>query len=88
MIKVKRLFSILSIAVIIGFVGGIIILLPPIVANRYIQYGMFRLIGVSLQRNLNVAIFFSLYIFLISYLVWFLVTKKMRFAKNRRNVAG
>ena len=82
MTKVKTLATILSIAVIIGFIWGIIISLPPIRANRYIQYGMFRLIGVSLQRNLNVTIFFSLSIFLISYLAWSLVAKKMSFAKN------
>lgn len=49
----KKIINALSIAVIIGFILGFSAPLAHITANRYIQYKMFRLVAIHLQRYLN-----------------------------------
>jgi len=51
----KNRISILSMAVIIGFAVGFTQAVRHVIANRYISYGMFRLIAFSFQGYLRPA---------------------------------
>jgi arylsulfatase A-like enzyme len=81
--KLKTIITVSSIAVIIGFIVGFVVSLDSIIANRYIQYKMFRLIAFTVQKGLNVMILFSLVALLILYILWFLVVQKMKYDRNR-----
>ncbi len=81
--KLKTIITVSSIAVIIGFIVGFVVSLDSIIANRYIQYKMFRLIAFTVQKGLNVMILFSLVALLILYILWFLVVQKMKYDRNK-----
>jgi len=49
----KRLSAVLATGVVIGFVVGFIVFLNFAGANRYVQYGMYRLVVLSLRASLN-----------------------------------
>jgi arylsulfatase A-like enzyme len=51
--KADKINSIFSIAIIIGSITGFICSVDYIIANKYIQYNMFRLICFSFQKLLN-----------------------------------
>lgn len=51
--KTKNIINVLSIAVILGFVIGLIGPVVDIATHRYIQYGMFRTAAVAVQESWN-----------------------------------
>jgi arylsulfatase A-like enzyme len=81
--KPKSIITVLSIAVVIGFIVSLFISLDSIIENRYIQYKMFRLIAFALQKNMNFMILLFLGALYILHLFWFLVVEKMNFDKNK-----
>jgi len=80
--KFKDFFSASSITVLAGFFWAIFISYAAIAENRYFQYGMIRLIAKIFQRNVNIVVCFLFFIFLALYIAWFILTKKMKAAKN------
>lgn len=78
----KNISWIISTAAIIAFIGSIVNSLYPILANRFIEYGMWRLTAYIFLRNLNVLMVTMFITFLALHFIWFSLTKKIKVAPN------
>lgn len=77
--KVKNITIVLSIGAIISFILGFVLSVEQfkssfnnIVANRYIQYKMYRLIALSLQESLNNWMILTIIISFLLFIIWLL----------------
>lgn len=73
----QRIVTILSIGIIIGSIIGSFASLHYVIANRYIQYKLFRITAYTFQKNLNANVFYFAIGLLMLYFIWFLISKKI-----------
>ena len=78
-----RVISGLSIATILGFIVGLINSIYYVITNRYVQYRMFRLLALTLQKNLNGMIILCVAVSLILYIFWFLAVERMKCDRSK-----
>jgi len=77
--KVKKIIPVLSVGAIIGFISGFLLSFGQfkpsfinIVANRYIQYKMYRLLALNLQGFLNKWMIVTIIIPFLLFVIWLL----------------
>ena len=70
--KIKYIYSLFCIFVIIGFFVGFFSIIPTIISNQYINYKMFRIASLLLQQSLNkwMLILFSCF---VSFMIIFFI---------------
>jgi len=81
--KLKSIATGSSIAVTIALVTGFVISVDSVIANRYIQYKMFRLIAIDIQKNVNSLVLLFLAVWFISYVILFVAVEKMKCNKSK-----
>ena len=79
----RKIILIFSVGLIIGFFIGIFESINLIFTNRYIHYGMFKLVALTFQRKINSASLISICLLLLGYFLWNLLIKKIEFDKNK-----
>jgi len=80
--KTDKIITLVSLGTIVGFITGFVYSLNHVLANRYFQYKMYKLITLSFQDHLNKWVMVSIISFIVlslfSFLtssIWILVLK-------------